>query len=47
MLDPTPLKGILKVGGLASIEVLKEIISEEGYLFRELTNDVIVKKGRV
>ena len=47
MSDLTPLKGISQVDGLAAIEVLKEKISEEGYLFREPTDDVLVKKGRV
>ena len=47
MSDLTPLKGISQADGLAAIEVLKEKISEEGYLFREPTDDVLVKKGRV
>ena len=47
MSDLTPFKGISQADGLAAIEVLKEKISEEGYLFREPTDDVLVKKGRV
>ena len=46
MSDPTPLKGISEVDGLAAIEVIKEKICEEGYLFREPTDDVKSKKGR-
>ena len=47
MSDPTPLKGMSEVDGLAAIEVIKEKICEEGYLFREPTDDVKSKKGRV
>ena len=36
-----------KVDGLAAIEIIKENISEERYLFREPTDDVKSKKGRV